>query len=89
MFYCVGGCQNYGPFLGPDYNTGPNLGDPKRDHNFDNRPCGVGGREGKGGEASRREWEDRQNRQAWHQQFSYPSAPSRLNSRLLGYVTIG
>ena len=34
--------QNYGPFLGPYYttgpNTGPNLGDPKRDHNFDNLP---------------------------------------------------
>ena len=30
----VGGCQNYGPLLGPYYNTGPNtgpnLGDPKR-----------------------------------------------------------
>ena len=29
-----GGCQNYGPFLGPYYNTGPNtgpsLGDPKK-----------------------------------------------------------
>ena len=24
--------------LGPYYNTGPNLGDPKRDHNFDNPP---------------------------------------------------
>ena len=38
----MGGCQNYGPFLGPYYstgpNTGPNLGDPKRDHNFDNPP---------------------------------------------------
>ena len=38
----MGDCQNYGPFLGPDYNTGPNtgpnLGDPKRDHNFDNSP---------------------------------------------------
>ena len=36
----MGDCQNYGPFLGPYYNTGPstgpNLGDPKRDHNFDN-----------------------------------------------------
>ena len=32
------GCQNYGPFLDPYYNTGPNLGDPKRDHNFDNPP---------------------------------------------------
>ena len=35
----MGNCQNYGPFLGPYYNTGPNLGDPKRDHNFDNPPC--------------------------------------------------
>ena len=29
------------PFWGPYYkgpNTGPNLGDPKRDHNFDNPP---------------------------------------------------
>ena len=38
----MGDCQNYGPFLGPHYNTGPNtgpnLGDPKRDHNFDNLP---------------------------------------------------
>ena len=37
-----GDCQNYGPFLGPYYNTGPNtrpnLGYPKRDHNFDNPP---------------------------------------------------
>ena len=38
----MGDCQNYGPFLGPYYNTGlntgPNLGDPKRDHNFDSPP---------------------------------------------------
>ena len=34
----MGDCQNYGPFLGLYYNTGPNLGDPKRDHNFDNLP---------------------------------------------------
>ena len=34
----LGDCQNYGPFWGPYYNTGPNLGDPKRDHNFDNPP---------------------------------------------------
>ena len=33
-------CQNDGPFLGPYSNTGPNLGDPKRDHNFDNHPHG-------------------------------------------------
>ena len=41
----MGDCQNYGPFLGPYYNTGPNtgpfLGDPKRDHNFDNPPNPV------------------------------------------------
>ena len=37
----MGNCQNYGPFLGPYYNTGPNLGDPKRDHNFDSSPCGL------------------------------------------------
>ena len=31
----MGGCQNYGPFLGtlPYYNR-----DPKRDHSFDNHP---------------------------------------------------
>ena len=38
----MGDCQNYGPFLGPYYNagpnTGPNLRDPKTDHNFDNPP---------------------------------------------------
>ena len=35
----MGGCQNYGPFLGPYYNTAPNnFGYPKRDHNFDNHP---------------------------------------------------
>ena len=35
----MGGCQNYGPFLGPYYNTAPNVfGYPKRDHNFDNYP---------------------------------------------------
>ena len=38
----MGDCQNYGPFLGPYYNTrphtGPNLGDPKGDHTFDNPP---------------------------------------------------
>ena len=41
----MGDCQNYGPFLGPYYNTGPNtrpnLGDPKRDHNFDNPPYSL------------------------------------------------
>ena len=43
----MGDCQNYGPFLGPYYNTGPNtepnLGDPKRDHNFDNYPYIING----------------------------------------------
>ena len=38
----MGNCQNYGPLLGPYFftgpHTGPNLGDPKRDHNFDNQP---------------------------------------------------
>ena len=38
----MGDYQNCGPFLGSYYttgpNTGPNLGDPKRDHNFDNHP---------------------------------------------------
>ena len=37
----MGDCQNYGPFLGPYFNTGPNVGDPKRDHNFDNPPVGF------------------------------------------------
>ena len=41
----MGGCQNYGPFLGPYYNTGPdtgsNLEDPKRDHNLDNPPYAL------------------------------------------------
>ena len=37
-FPYMGDCQNYSPFLGPYYNTGPSLGDPKRDHNFDNPP---------------------------------------------------
>ena len=37
----VGGCQNYGPCLGPYYNTAPIiLGYPKRDHNFDNYVSG-------------------------------------------------
>ena len=36
------GCQNYGAFLGPYYNTAPNyLGYPKRDHNFDNHPFTI------------------------------------------------
>ena len=35
----VGGCQNYGPFLGPWYNTVLVFADAKGDHNFDNHPC--------------------------------------------------
>ena len=38
----MGDCQNSGPLLGPYYHTGPNtrpnLGDQKRDHDFDNPP---------------------------------------------------
>ena len=34
--YPVGGCQNYGPFLGT-----LNIRCPERDHNFDNHPCMV------------------------------------------------
>ena len=35
----MGGCQKYGPFLDPYYNTAPNiLGTQKRDYNFDNHP---------------------------------------------------
>ena len=42
VVFSIGDCQNYGPFLGlycnTGLNTGPNLGDPKRDQNFDNLP---------------------------------------------------
>ena len=53
----MGDCQNYGPFLGPYYNTGPdtgpNLGDPKRDHHFDNPPHpGTGLKAGPGNAAT-------------------------------------
>ena len=35
----MGGCQNYGPFLGyPTYQVPYYNRDPKRDHNFDNHP---------------------------------------------------
>ena len=34
----MGGCQNYGPFLGPWYYTAPVFRGPKGDHNFDNHP---------------------------------------------------
>ena len=37
----LGDCQNYGPLLGPYHNTGPNLGDPNGEHNFDNPPFEV------------------------------------------------
>ena len=43
----LGDCQNYGPFLGPYYDTGPNLGDPKRDHNFDNPPFNAAAGKGR------------------------------------------
>ena len=37
----VGGCQNYGPFLDPYYNTALNIwGTQKGTINFDNHPCG-------------------------------------------------
>ena len=35
----MGGCQNYGPFLDPYCNMA--LVFPKRNHNFDNHPCGA------------------------------------------------
>ena len=35
----MGGCQNFGPFLDPSYNTAPSIsGYPKWNHNFDNHP---------------------------------------------------
>ena len=35
----MGGCQNDAPFLGPYYNTAPNIQvTQKRDHDFDNHP---------------------------------------------------
>ena len=35
----MGGCQSYGPFLGTLNIRGRIIiGDPKRDHNFDNHP---------------------------------------------------
>ena len=38
----LGGCQNYGPFLGTLNIRGRIiLGNPKRDHNFDNHPFRV------------------------------------------------
>ena len=40
----MGGCQNYGPFLGT-LNIKRCRRDPKRDHNFDNRPYGENGKE--------------------------------------------
>ena len=50
--YYLRDCQNYGPFLGPYYTTGPSLRDPKRDHNFDNPPFVPGlGFSGAPGEA--------------------------------------
>ena len=35
----MGGCENYGPFLDPYYNTAPNTeGTQKGDYNFDDHP---------------------------------------------------
>ena len=37
----MGGCHNYGPFLGTlNIRCRTKKGDPKRDHNFDNHPKG-------------------------------------------------
>ena len=45
----MGGCQNYGPVLGPYYNTAPIIvGYPKRDLNVDNYPCMSLGRRASG-----------------------------------------
>ena len=35
----MGGCQNYGPFLGTLNIRCHSNRDPKGDHNFDNHPC--------------------------------------------------
>ena len=36
----MGGCQNYGPFWGTlNIRCRTIIGDPQRDHNFDNHPC--------------------------------------------------
>ena len=37
LIVCLGGCQNYAPFLGP-LNMPYYTEEPKRDHNFDNHP---------------------------------------------------
>ena len=38
----MGGCENYGPFLGTlKYWVPYKYKDPKRDHNFDNHPYGM------------------------------------------------
>ena len=42
----MGGCQTYGPFLDPYYNTAP-----ERDHNFDNHPHSFGTDAEVGGES--------------------------------------
>ena len=42
IVHILGGCQNYGPFLGTLNIRGPYYNrDPKRDHNFDNHPFWV------------------------------------------------
>ena len=39
----MGGCQNYGPFLGTlNIRYRIIIGTPTRDHNFDNHPYGLG-----------------------------------------------
>ena len=38
IYIYMGGCQNYGPFLGLNIIRTQYLGYPKRDHNFDNYP---------------------------------------------------
>ena len=39
----IGGCQNYGPFLGLYYSTAPHIqGTQRKGHNFDNHPYALG-----------------------------------------------
>ena len=41
ILHIMGGCQNYGPFLGALHiRCRTIMGNPKRDHNFDNHPYG-------------------------------------------------
>ena len=34
IYIYMGGCQNYGPFLDPYYNTAPNIGYPNMESNI-------------------------------------------------------